>query len=76
LPLLKCASAIGVFWGSWIRKHPDEGMANFDELAAMLDSGRLDLLVTEVYPLADYPKAFQAIAERRARGKVILSMQQ
>jgi NADPH2:quinone reductase len=65
---------IGVFWGSWIKRHPDEGMANFDELADMLESGRLDLLVTEVYPLADYQKAFQAIAGRRACGKVILSM--
>jgi NADPH:quinone reductase-like Zn-dependent oxidoreductase len=42
----------------------------------MLDSGRLDLLVTEVYPLEEYPRAFGAIADRRACGKVILSMQQ
>lgn len=74
LPLLKCASIIGVFWGSWIRRLPEEGAANFDELAAMLADGRLDLLVTEVYPLADYLAAFQAIAGRRACGKVILSM--
>jgi len=74
LPLLKCASLIGVFWGSWIRRHPDQGAANFEELAGMLSSGRLDLLVTEVYSLEDYQAAFAAIAERRARGKVILSM--
>ena len=74
LPLLKCASIIGVFWGSWIKRFPGEGAANFEELADMLSSGRLELLVTEVYPLADYLDAFRAIAERRARGKVILSM--
>jgi NADPH2:quinone reductase len=74
LPLLKCASIIGVFWGSWIKRFPDEGAANFRELADMLSGGRLDLLVTEVYPLADYRDAFRAIAGRRARGKVILSM--
>lgn len=74
LPLLKCASIIGVFWGSWIKRFPAEGAANFEELAEMLSSGRLDLLVTEVYPLEDYHAAFRAIAERRARGKVILSM--
>jgi len=74
LPLLKCASLIGVFWGSWIRRYPDQGAANFEELAGMLSSGRLDLLVTEVYSLEDYQAAFAAIAERRARGKVILSM--
>ena len=74
LPLLKCASVIGVFWGSWIKRHPNEGAANFAELAEMLNSGRLDLLVTEVYPLDDFLGAFRAIGERRARGKVILSM--
>jgi NADPH2:quinone reductase len=74
LPLLKCASVIGVFWGSWIRKFPEEGAANVEELAEMIASGRLDLLVTEVYPLDDYLDAFRAIDERRARGKVILSM--
>ena len=74
LPLLKCASVIGVFWGSWIRRFPAEGAANFRELAEMAGDGRLDLLVTEVYPLASFLDAFHAIAERRARGKVILTM--
>jgi NADPH2:quinone reductase len=74
LPLLKCASIIGVFWGSWIKRFPDQGAANFGELAEMISSGRLDLLVTEVYSLDDYLDAFRAIGERRARGKVILSM--
>jgi NADPH2:quinone reductase len=40
----------------------------------MLNSGRLELLVTEVYPLDDFLDAFRAIDERRARGKVVLSM--
>jgi NADPH2:quinone reductase len=74
LPLLKCASVIGVFWGSWIKRDPQAGTANFDELAEMLNSGRLELLVTEVYPLDDFLDAFRAIDERRARGKVVLSM--
>lgn len=74
LPLLKCASVIGVFWGSWIRKFPAEGAANFAELAGMIATGRLEPLVTEVYPLADYLDAFRSIAGRRARGKVVLTM--
>lgn len=74
LPLLKCASLIGVFWGSWIKRHPEEGAANVEELAGMLASGQLDLLVTEVYPLDEYAAAFAAIADRKARGKVVLSM--
>lgn len=75
LPLLKCASVIGVFWGSWIKRDPKAGAANFDELAEMLNSGRLELPVTEVYPLDDFLGAFRAIDERRARGKVVLAME-
>jgi NADPH2:quinone reductase len=40
----------------------------------MIDGGQFSPLVTEVYPLADYQEAFASISERRAKGKVILSM--
>jgi hypothetical protein len=36
--------------------------------------GQFSPLVTEVYPLADYQETFASISERRAKGKVILSI--
>ncbi|MGB1402827.1 MAG: NADPH:quinone oxidoreductase family protein [Porticoccaceae bacterium] len=73
LALLKGASMIGVFWGAWAARSPRESRDNFDELIAMVDSGKFSPLVTEVYPLDDFKAAFASISERRAKGKVILS---
>jgi NADPH2:quinone reductase len=74
LALLKGASLVGVFWGAWASRFPAESQENFRELIEMVDSGRITPPVTEVYALRDYADAFRCIAERRARGKVILTM--
>lgn len=74
LMLLKGASLVGVFWGSWAARFPMESRKNFDELIEMIDGGKFSPLVTEVYALDDYKAAFASISERRAKGKVILSL--
>ena len=65
---------IGVFWGSWMARQPQEAMQNFKELIDIIDGGQFSPLVTEVYDLEDYQSALASISERRAKGKVILSM--
>jgi NADPH2:quinone reductase len=72
--LLKEASIIGVWWGAWAQRHPQDALRNMAELAALVDEGKLQPRVTERYPLARYADAFAAITQRRAKGKVILSM--
>lgn len=74
LALLKGASLVGVFWGSWANNFPKESQQNFSELVALIDQGKLELAASEVYPLADYSTALACLSERRAKGKVILSM--
>lgn len=74
IALLKEASIIGVWWGTWCAKNPQLHVQNMQELVAMLEQGRLTPRVTESYPFDDYVDAFRAITERRARGKVILRM--
>ncbi len=74
LALLKGASLVGVFWGAWTGREPMESQKNFKELIGMIDSGKFTPLVTEVFSLEDHGSAFGSIAERRAKGKVILSM--
>ncbi len=44
------------------------------ELTALADEGKLQPRVTERYSLDRCVDAFAAITERRARGKVILTM--
>ena len=74
IALLKEASIIGVWWGTWAARNPPQSLQNMHELAAMIEERKLVPRVTERYPLDRYADAFAAITERRARGKVVLTM--
>ncbi len=75
IALLKEASIIGVWWGTWGKNNPEESRKNMAELGAMAAEGRLKPRVTERYPLDRFTDAFAAITERRARGKVVLTFE-
>ncbi|WP_428818514.1 NADPH:quinone oxidoreductase family protein [Microbulbifer sp. MCCC 1A16149] len=74
LPLLKAGDILGIYWGGWAARDPKGNMQNFSELLGFVQEGRLQPLTTEVYDLDDFSEAFAAIGERRARGKVVLTM--
>ncbi|MGB5489956.1 MAG: NADPH:quinone oxidoreductase family protein [Woeseiaceae bacterium] len=74
IALLKEASIIGVWWGTWASKNPKLQIQNMMELGKLVAEGVLTPRVTESYALEDYVNAFEAITERRALGKVILRM--
>ena len=74
IALLKEASIIGVWWGTWAAKNPKEQLKNVQELAALVTAGKLQPRITESYALDDYKEAFKAITDRRALGKVVLRM--
>lgn len=74
IALLKEASIIGVWWGTWATKNPRLQIQNMMEMAELIADGTLTPRVTESYALDDYSDAFKAITERRALGKVTLRM--
>ena len=74
IALLKEASIIGVWWGTWLAKNPKVQVQNMRELGALLASGKLQPRITESYAFDDFKQAFRAISERRAVGKVVLRM--
>ena len=74
LALLKAARIIGVWWGTWSERNPEASVRNMAELVAMVENGQLNPRVTGIYPLDDFASAFAAIMERRARGKIVLTM--
>lgn len=74
LALLKGASIVGVFWGSWAERDPAGNLQNFRELLAMVSDGRISPQVTETFALEDYVAAFESISSRRAMGKVVLEV--
>lgn len=72
IALLKEASIIGVWWGTWLRRHPGEHRENLEQLLAWIGDGTLQPKITETFAFEDYAAAFRRIAERQARGKVVL----
>jgi len=74
LALLKEASIIGVWWGTWAARNPTLSLQNMQDLSTLVNQHKLVPRVTERYPLERYADAFAAITDRRAKGKVVLSM--
>ncbi|MDY0917370.1 NADPH:quinone oxidoreductase family protein [Pseudomonas viridiflava] len=74
LALLKGASVVGVFWGSFAQRQPQDNAANFKQLFAWFEEGKLKPLVSQVYPLERAGGAIDALGGRRAVGKVVVSI--
>jgi len=74
LALLKSIDIRGVFWGSWTMKDPKGHMGNMKEIMGMYASGKIKPRISGHYPLEDFTKAFDELTNRRAMGKVILTM--
>src|SRR5438105_2692977 len=58
--------------GSGLGAHPDAKV--LEELAKLIDAGKITPIVSVVMPLVDVAKAQQQIASRHTRGKVVLKV--
>jgi NADPH:quinone reductase len=72
LPLLKGASIVGVFWGGFMEKERDAARGNAVQLLEWLAAGTIKPHISARYPLAQGVQALRDVAERRAKGKVIV----
>ena len=75
LMLLKSADVRGVFWGQWIARNPDKHRQNVQEFLDMFAKGQINPRISAAYPLEDFIKAYDDLAERRAMGKVVLTVE-
>jgi NADPH2:quinone reductase len=75
LTLLKACQIIGVFWGAHTAREPDKHAANMADLARLFAEGRIRPRVTETFPLERAGEAIRALAERRASGKVVVTIE-
>ncbi|SFR90819.1 NADPH:quinone oxidoreductase family protein [Sphingomonas jatrophae] len=74
LLLLKSASSVGVLWGNSLRADPVHHAGNIAELLDHLAAGRIRPVIDRVLPLDRTVEALEHVMERRAQGKVILSV--
>ena len=73
LPLLKGAALIGVFWGAFAQRQPQDNVANFQQLFAWYAEGKLKPLVSQTFPLEKAGDAIDTLAKRKAMGKVVVT---
>ncbi len=73
LALLKSASAVGVFWGDFVEKFPEDNRANLARLQQWCEQGLIHPHVDRVYPFEEAPAALDYLAARRAMGRVCLA---
>lgn len=74
LTLLKGCAIVGVFWGRFTGEEPKVHLQNIAELWELFSTGKLNPVVTDVFPLEHYQDAYNCMIERRARGKVIITV--
>ena len=74
LALLKGCQIVGVFWGAFAERDPAESQQNGKELVALYADGKIRPYVSAHYPLAEAGKAISDLAERRAMGKVVVTI--
>jgi len=82
--LVKNIAVLGFNIGLWYgwsthderARHEPEMRAAFERIFAWYGEGRLEPLVSRVYPLARFAEAQDAVLERRSVGKVVLLVRQ
>lgn len=72
LVLLKGAAVLGVFWGAFAQRQPQDNAANFQQLFAWHAQGKLRPLVSQTYPLAKAGAAIEKLGQRQAVGKLVV----
>ncbi len=72
LPLLKGASIVGVYWGDWLTKEPDEAAEAVAELYQLAAAGDLDPQISGVFAFENFAEAYASLVDRKAMGKVVL----
>jgi NADPH2:quinone reductase len=74
LPLLKGSSIVGVFWGTFAEREPAANRENMQQLLNWFEKGKLKPCVSQTYSLEDAPLAMNALLERRASGKLVVTI--
>lgn len=74
LTLLKSCDVCGVFWGAFTAREPEKNAAHVAELFELLKAGRINPRVSARFPLERGGEAIAMLADRKAVGKVVVTM--
>ncbi len=74
LTLLKSCQIAGVFWGAFTMREPKKNAEYIAELFKFYKDGKIRPRVTASFPLDEAAKALELLQNRKATGKVVLTM--
>jgi NADPH2:quinone reductase len=74
LTLLKSCTVVGVFWGAYTAREPENYRQDMAELFALVEAGRLKPVISGSFPLARGGEAIRQLADRKAIGKIVVTV--
>ena len=74
LTLLKGCDVLGVFWGAFTGRNPKAANDALKEIMGMISEGKLKPDVSAAFPLAEAGKSIRMLMDRKAMGKVVVTM--
>ena len=74
LPLLKGLSIVGVYWGEWTRREPENFAEAMARLGAWYAEGKLKPHISATFPLERAADALTLMAQRKVTGKVVITV--
>jgi len=74
LTLLKGCSIVGVYWGEFSRREPQRFAESMRQLARWFADGKLKPHISSFFPLDRAADALTLMAERKVKGKVVLTV--
>ena len=74
MPLIKGFSVVGVRAGEYGRRDPEAGKENIKAIDSWASEGKIDPYVCATFPLEQAVDAMRMLQDRRAVGKVVLTM--
>ena len=73
LTLLKSCQIVGVFWGAFVARDAEANKKNLAELMQFYKDGKIRPHISNRYPLEQAAAALREMADRKVKGKVILT---
>jgi NADPH2:quinone reductase len=75
LTLLKSVAVIGVFWGAAVMRDPAAHAANMADLMRLWSEKKIRPRISRTFPLERAHEAIQALGDRTAMGKIVVTVE-
>ena len=74
LALLSERSIIGVFWGDWVRRNPNEHLSSMNYMMELITQKKINPLIMQTFSLDESVDAIEHLNSRKAMGKVVIQV--